>query len=223
MLKGGREFWNVVRECTAAKDRPTLVDAEQLAFVFEARLNPPAVPPPHFDEHLRLYYEAMARAIPSLTVDRTPEQFFTSPFSPAELAVVRVALRKKAADSARGADRVSYKTILTLSNEVLADLFNLLVGLESCLLKVLTLLIEKRIRSWAEARKFFPDSQNGFRAGLRTHNNSFVLRAAIDRARADGKTLFVAFVDLKNAFPATDIPTLWMKLYTAGVAGPLFD
>ncbi|KAF9016212.1 hypothetical protein BDZ89DRAFT_899999, partial [Hymenopellis radicata] len=204
---------------------PTLVNAEQLVYAFEARLNPPEVPPAHFDEERRLYYAAMAEAIPSVTEDDSPEQFFTAAFAPGELAAIRSALRKKAADSARGADRVSYAKILTLSNEVLAQLFNTyrLVGLESCLLKVLTLLIEKRIRKWADVRNVFPDSQNGFRAGLRTHNNSFVLRAAIDRARAEGKTLFVAFVDLKNAFPATDIPTLWMKLYNAGVSGPLFD
>jgi hypothetical protein len=35
--------------------------------------------------------------------------------------------------------------------------------------------------------------------------------------------LYVAFINLTNTFPATDLPTLWMKLYAAGVSGPLFD
>ncbi|KAF7374664.1 RNA-directed DNA polymerase from mobile element jockey [Mycena sanguinolenta] len=98
-----------------------------------------------------------------------------------------------------------------------------LVGLECCLLKCLTLLIDMRIRAWAETYYILPDSQNGFREKYRTNNNSFILRCAIDRARAEGKLLYVAFVDLKNAFPSTDLPTLWMKLYAAGVSGPLFD
>lgn len=98
-----------------------------------------------------------------------------------------------------------------------------LIGLECCLLKVLTLLIDMRIREWAEAYKILPDSQNGFREKYRTHNNSFVVRCAIDKARAEGKNLHVAFVDLTNAFPSTDLPTLWIKLFNAGVAGPLFD
>lgn len=41
-----------------------------------------------------------------------------------------------------------------------------------------------------------------------TNNNMFILRAAIDRARADQKVLYVAFIDLINAFPSTDPPTL---------------
>lgn len=98
-----------------------------------------------------------------------------------------------------------------------------LIGLESCLLKVLTALIDLRIREWAERYDVLPDSQNGFREKYRTHNNSFTLRCAIDRARADGKNFYVAYIDLKNAFPSTDIPTLWCKLYNAGISGPLFD
>jgi hypothetical protein len=49
------------------------------------------------------------------------------------------------------------------------------------------------------------------REGYRTHNNSFVLRTAIEKAPSQGKTL-VAFIDL--------LPTLWSKLFKAG---PLFD
>ncbi|KAJ7020337.1 hypothetical protein C8F04DRAFT_900631, partial [Mycena alexandri] len=68
--------------------------------------------------------------------------------------------------------------------------------------------------------RILPDSQSGFREKYRTHNNSFILRCA----RAEGKRLYVAFVDLTNAFnPFTDLPTLWVKLYAAGVSGPLFD
>jgi hypothetical protein len=35
--------------------------------------------------------------------------------------------------------------------------------------------------------------------------------------------LFVAFVDISNAFPSTDHPTLWLKLHHMGVSGKLFD
>lgn len=65
-----------------------------------------------------------------------------------------------------------------------------------------------RIRAWVEKRNILPDSQNGFREKYRTHNNSFILRCAIDRPRAEGKTLYVAFVDLKNVSPSTDLPIL---------------
>ncbi|KAF5382677.1 hypothetical protein D9615_003053 [Tricholomella constricta] len=98
-----------------------------------------------------------------------------------------------------------------------------LIGLESCMLKLLTLLIDERLREWAESANVLPDSQNGFRPKYRTNNNSFILRCAIERARASGKDLYIAFVDLENAFPSTDLSILWTKLYSAGVSGPLFD
>jgi hypothetical protein len=50
-----------------------------------------------------------------------------------------------------------------------------LVGLECCLLKCLTLLIDLRIQAWAETYHILPDFQNGFRKKYRTHNNSFIL------------------------------------------------
>lgn len=40
-----------------------------------------------------------------------------------------------------------------------------LIGLECCLVKLLTLLIDWRIREWAASVNFVPDSQNGFREG----------------------------------------------------------
>jgi hypothetical protein len=98
-----------------------------------------------------------------------------------------------------------------------------LVGLESCLLKMVTLLIAKRIHNWVQENDLLPPSQNGFREGYRTNNNAFILRCAIDKAHAINKTLFVAFVDFSNAFPWTDHATLWLKLYHSGVGGPLFD
>jgi hypothetical protein len=98
-----------------------------------------------------------------------------------------------------------------------------LVGLECCLLKFLTLLIDRRLRAWAEENKVLPDSQNGFREGYRTHNNSFILRTAVEKARSEGKVLYVVFIDLRNAFPSTHLPTLWLKLFRSGVLGPLFD
>jgi ribonuclease HI/exonuclease III len=98
-----------------------------------------------------------------------------------------------------------------------------LIAFESCVLKCMTLLFLFRAREWADAYCVIPDSQNGFRQGYRTNNNAYVLRCVIDRASADGQTLYTAFVDFTNAFPSTDLPTLWFKLYSKGMSGPLFD
>lgn len=70
-----------------------------------------------------------------------------------------------------------------------------------------------------------PASQDGFTKGMRTHNNAPILTTAIDKAKADNMTvtLYVCFIDLKNAFPATHIPTLRLKLYNSGFRGVIFD
>ncbi|PPQ81254.1 hypothetical protein CVT26_015075 [Gymnopilus dilepis] len=97
------------------------------------------------------------------------------------------------------------------------------VGLESCLLKLMTLLIHMRLTEWCEKYKIIPPTQNGFRAGYRTNNNMFILRTAIEKARAQGLTLYVMFADLSNAFPSTDQSTLWLKLRKLGAGGMIFD
>ncbi|KAF5387244.1 hypothetical protein D9757_006858 [Collybiopsis confluens] len=86
------------------------------------------------------------------------------------------------------------------------------IVLESCMLKFVTLLIMRRIVKYADLHKIVPPSQNGFRKHFRTNNNAFILRCAIERAKSLKKTLYVATIDLSNAFPSTDCSTLWVKL-----------
>jgi hypothetical protein len=61
-----------------------------------------------------------------------------------------------------------------------------LVSLECCLLKVLTMLFDKRLREWAAAKNIIPNMQNGFRPGYRTDDKCFILVCAIARARPEG-------------------------------------
>jgi hypothetical protein len=98
-----------------------------------------------------------------------------------------------------------------------------IIALESCILKLLTLLIYKRITDWASARGLIPDYQNGFCEGYRTNNNPFVLRCVKEWAHARGLTIYVAAIDATNAFPSTDHPTLWLKLIRMGIGGAIFD
>ncbi|RXW12563.1 hypothetical protein EST38_g13290 [Candolleomyces aberdarensis] len=48
------------------------------------------------------------------------------------------------------------------------------IGLESCLLKFMTMLVHERLVEWAVNRGLIPPSQNGFRQGHRTNDNVFV-------------------------------------------------
>ncbi|PBK85949.1 hypothetical protein ARMGADRAFT_864472, partial [Armillaria gallica] len=93
------------------------------------------------------------------------------------------------------------------------------IGLKSCLLKMLTYIIHKKLYKWADSLGIISPLQNGFRPGYRTNNNLFILHTLIEQACADGKCLWVAFVDIINAFPFTDQTTLWLKLYKLGFTG----
>lgn len=98
-----------------------------------------------------------------------------------------------------------------------------IIALESCFLKMFTLLIEGRLRDWCEENDFLPPTQNGFRPGYRANNNIHILKTAIDISRHKKRKLYVAFVDLTNAFPSVDRATLWTKLRSYGISGPIFD
>ncbi|KAJ6464635.1 hypothetical protein C8R47DRAFT_918224, partial [Mycena vitilis] len=98
-----------------------------------------------------------------------------------------------------------------------------LVGMECGLLQIMTMTLDERLREWTDANHIIPDSQNGFRPNHRTDDNSFILLCAIQRARAERKTLYIFFGNMTNAFPYTDIGRLWSDMYSAGVSGPLFD
>lgn len=97
------------------------------------------------------------------------------------------------------------------------------IGLECCLLKGLMWLIERRIRSWAIENNLIPENQNGFVEGRRTNNNAFILRTVAEQADAEGRPVYLAFLDLQNAFPSVDQNILWFKLWQLGVRGPMFD
>ena len=98
-----------------------------------------------------------------------------------------------------------------------------MIILESCLLKFLTLLLNNRVLEWADHANLLPASQNGFRPGHRANDNVFIFKTALEKAKRMKSPLFAAFIDLTNAFPSVDRPTLWAKLAKLGMSGPLFD
>ncbi|KAH6902404.1 hypothetical protein BKA70DRAFT_1113012, partial [Coprinopsis sp. MPI-PUGE-AT-0042] len=203
-------------------------------------MNPPeSINPSHNETRLRLN-QACAVAIPEKTMDTTTEQWFSREFTKAEIEQAKAKIKNRTR-SARGKDGISYKDILKMKNEKLTDLFNLCleendgkakdctnsyraVGLEPCMLKMMTLLIHERLTDWADANGLIPVTQNGFRAKHRTMNNAFILQTLVDKAKGQRKTIYMAFVDLSNAFPSTEQATMWIKLRAKyGAGGKIFD
>ncbi|SJL08349.1 uncharacterized protein ARMOST_11712 [Armillaria ostoyae] len=78
-----------------------------------------------------------------------------------------------------------------------------IIGLQSCLMKLLTLIIDFWVMEWMDNASILPHSQNSFRCGNHTHNNSFILCMAIDHAHTH------------------DLSVLWTKLHQLGVGGAI--
>ncbi|KAL1937065.1 hypothetical protein VTO73DRAFT_15134 [Trametes versicolor] len=250
--KGPGGFWLSYHDFMSDKPTVPEASIAQLFDVFVHRMNPPEVLPDTFDPLARALNRLTAHSLPRHTVDTTEGQHFSRPFTEEEIDSVKAHIRSHNRNSARGLDSVGYDDVLAIPSDRLCTLFQAcvdstaapqawlkaiiaavkkpkkdgtlpesyrIIGLENCLLKTLTLLIDRRLRAWAEDVKRIPDSQNGFR----TFNNAFILRTAIEKARALAKTLYVVFLDLANAFSSVDQPKLWAKLARWGVAGPLID
>ncbi|KIY71942.1 hypothetical protein CYLTODRAFT_331787, partial [Cylindrobasidium torrendii FP15055 ss-10] len=209
----------------ADKARPSLVPHNELVHSFWTRMNGSRAGTAHFDMAALEQDTVDADGIPTTTTQEDGGDELTRRMAEEEMQKGKQKLHNRLGRSAVGQDRVSYDDVVRIPNSTLVELFNdyRIIGLESCVLKLFTLIIEMRLTEWVDRKGLVPESQNGFRRGMRTHNCSFVLRTAIDAATADGKRVFVAFVDLKDAFPSTNIATLWTKMYRAGAAGPIFD
>ncbi|OSD00182.1 hypothetical protein PYCCODRAFT_1344326, partial [Trametes coccinea BRFM310] len=189
-------------------------------------MNPAPLREPGMSSMLRGLDSLLIQNITCPTQDRSALQSLTRPFTAQEIGDVKARIDASNSGGARGPDNVSYKDVLAIPNDDLRasdpeGYRN--IGLESCLLKTLTLLVDRRLREWATDANLVPALQNGFQEGLRTDNNVFALRAAIEQSRSVNRTLWVASVDLANAFPSVDQNTLWAKLRDLGAGGPLYD
>ncbi|GAA5949593.1 hypothetical protein JCM10213_002611 [Rhodosporidiobolus nylandii] len=95
------------------------------------------------------------------------------------------------------------------------------ITLESCALKLLSTLLNRRLEEWATFSNALPEQQQGFRKLFRTENAAFILLMALERARHEKKDVYTCFVDLKKAFDSVDRELLWSRLASYGAKGPV--
>ncbi|KAK7042220.1 ribonuclease H1 [Favolaschia claudopus] len=122
-VTSNKEFWNLVRGWTDPKQRTAQVSAEELREVFESRLNPPQIVPEEFDKDERERHQNLCDMLPSSTPDTTPHRTFSRPFTIEDIEEVKLHIRKHNIRSAPGIDRVSYRKILQIPNDILVELF----------------------------------------------------------------------------------------------------
>ena len=74
------------------------------------------------------------------------------------------------------------------------------ITLLSILGKLFTRVLNNRLKDWAENYYVLIEAQAGFRPGISTTDNVFVLHGVISHLLNQGKKLYCAFVDFTKAF-----------------------
>ena len=93
----------------------------------------------------------------------------------------------------------------------------------STLGKQFSRVINDRLSSWAESYFILIESQAGFRPGMSTVDNIFVLHGLVSHILNQGKKLYCAFIDFTKAFDYVVRDNLWYKLINIGLRGNILS
>lgn len=89
----------------------------------------------------------------------------------------------------------------------------------SCLGKLFTLIINNRLKIFAEKYNVIEENQAGFRKNHSTSDNLFIIKSLIDIAKANKNKLFCCCIDFKQAFDTVWRQGLWYKLNQYSING----
>lgn len=97
------------------------------------------------------------------------------------------------------------------------------ITLLSVIGKLFTNILNNRLNSWAEKYHIYVEAQSGFRKGMCTIDNVFILHSLISHCINDKTKLYSAFIDFKKAFDYVVRDVLWYKLIQNGVRGKILN
>ena len=92
----------------------------------------------------------------------------------------------------------------------------------SCMGKLFTSILNKRINNFLETYGILGEEQAGFRKKYGTNDHIFNLNCLVDLFLFKKKNLFCAFIDYKKAFDSVDRTALWYKLSRSFFDGKIF-
>ena len=97
------------------------------------------------------------------------------------------------------------------------------ITLLSVIGKFFTRILNNRLTQWAEDYYIYIEAQAGFRSGMSTTDNSFVLHGVITHLLNEGKRLYCGFVDFSKAFDYVNRDIIWYKLIHLGISGKMLN
>ena len=97
------------------------------------------------------------------------------------------------------------------------------ITLLSTIGKLVTRVLNNRLGERAEMYDVLIEAQAGFRAGMSTFDNVFVLHGLISHMLNNGHKLYCAFIDFTKAFDYVVRDNLWYKLISLGLRGNILN
>ena len=95
------------------------------------------------------------------------------------------------------------------------------ITLISCMGKLFTSILNKRILDWDKENCVITDAQFGFKPGLSTIDAIFALQTLVNKTLKRKKRLYCCFIDYSKAFDLVDRSSLWCKLIKQGLQGKM--
>ena len=92
----------------------------------------------------------------------------------------------------------------------------------SCLGKLFTSILNKRINNFLENSGLLCEEQAGFRRSYSTVDHIFTLKMLIEFYLGKNKKLYCAFIDYRKAFDSVSRSCLWKKLLQHNIDGKVF-
>ena len=96
------------------------------------------------------------------------------------------------------------------------------ISLLSCVSKVFTGVINKRITGYCEENNVYEDEQNGFRKNRSCEDHIFTLTSILRNRLSEGKDAFCAFIDMQKAFDWVDHDLLFYRLLKYNITGNIY-
>ena len=98
------------------------------------------------------------------------------------------------------------------------------ITLLSTIGKLFSKIINSRLNIWGgETYNVYIEAQAGYRKGMGTVDNIFVLQGIINHILNQNKKLYTAFVDFTKAFDFIVRDIIWYKLIKLGVRGKILN
>jgi len=97
------------------------------------------------------------------------------------------------------------------------------VTLMTTMYKVYAMVLAERLRIECEEKKVIPQNQTGFRKGMGTMDNIFVVNYLINRQLGKRKKAVALFVNLKAAFDSVDRGIMYKAMRERGIRDGLIE